>query len=157
MEAHAGIAIAIEHPDQPEVLRLIGDLDAYQTSLYPAESAHLLGIEQLCQPGVDFFVVRHHDNRPLACGALRRLSNTAAELKRMYVVPEARGCGIARRLLAQIEMHARAIGVHTLQLETGVKQHEALGLYRSAGFQPRGPFGDYTPDPLSVFMEKALA
>jgi putative acetyltransferase len=74
----------------------------------------------------------------------------------MYVVPRARGFGVARRLLTEIESHARKIGVHTLQLETGVRQHEALRLYRSAGFQLRGPFGDYRPDPLSVFMEKDL-
>lgn len=156
VERFANVTIAIERPDQPEILRLIRDLDAYQTALYPAESTHLLGIEELCGSDVGFFVARHHHS-PVGCGALRRLSNTAAELKRMYVLPQARGFGIARRLLTEIEIHARGIGVRTLQLETGVRQHEALRLYNSAGFQLRGPFGDYRPDPLSVFMEKKLA
>jgi putative acetyltransferase len=152
----AKVAVTIERPDQPDVLRLIEALDAYQTALYPPESAHLLGIEKLRGPDVRFFVARR-DGNAVGCAALYCRSSAAVELKRMYVVPEARGFGIARRLLSVIESHARKLGAHTLQLETGVRQHEAIQLYSSAGFQVRGPFADYPADPLSVFMEKALA
>jgi putative acetyltransferase len=155
VEQFADVTVAIERPDQPDILFLIRDLDAYQTALYPGESAHLLGIEALCADDVHFFVARCHHS-PVGCGALRCLPDAAAELKRMYVVPQARGFGVGRRLLTEIETHARRIGVRTLRLETGVRQHEALGLYRSAGFEVRGPFGDYGPDQLSVFMEKNL-
>ena len=125
VERFANVTVAIEPPDQPEILRLISDLDAYLTTLYPAESLHLFGIEQLCAADVCFFVARHHHS-PVGCGALCRPSDGNAELKRMYVVPEARGFGVAKRLLNAIEIHALGIGVRTLQLETGVKQCEAL-------------------------------
>jgi putative acetyltransferase len=74
----------------------------------------------------------------------------------MFVAPEARGLRLGRRLLDCIEEEARGEGLGWLRLETGIHQPEALGLYRSAGFVEREAFGDYRPDPLSVFMEKSL-
>jgi putative acetyltransferase len=55
-----------------------------------------------------------------------------------------------------VEAEARREGLECLRLETGIHQPEALGLYRSAGYREREPFGDYARDPLSVFMEKRL-
>lgn len=74
----------------------------------------------------------------------------------MFVLPHARGMSLGKRILLRIEKQAREEGLSCLRLETGIHQPEALGLYRSAGFVERAPFGDYGPDPLSVFMEKAL-
>lgn len=56
-----------------------------------------------------------------------------------------------------LESRARAAGFTVARLEPGISQPEALGLYARAGYRRRGPFGDYADDPLSVFMEKALA
>jgi putative acetyltransferase len=64
---------------------------------------------------------------------------------------------LGRRLLDEIEAIAVRNGERVLRLEAGAKQPEALALYRSAGFVEIGPFGDYRPDPLSLFMEKPLA
>jgi putative acetyltransferase len=75
----------------------------------------------------------------------------------MYVVPEARGRKVGRRILLRIEEAARAAQLSCLRLETGILQVEALGLYRSAGYREIRPFGEYREDPLSVFMEKAIA
>jgi putative acetyltransferase len=74
----------------------------------------------------------------------------------MFVAPAARGLKLGRRLLERIEAIASANGERLLRLETGTKQLEALGLYRSAGYVEIGPFGAYRPDPLSLFMEKSL-
>jgi putative acetyltransferase len=79
-----------------------------------------------------------------------------AEIKRLFVQPAARGRGIGRALMAQLEWLAAEEGVSLLQLETGVKQPEALSLYRALGYAERGPFGAYRPDPLCLFMEKRL-
>ena len=79
-----------------------------------------------------------------------------AEVKRLFVDPQVRGRGIGRALLAQLERAAKRAGVSLLQLETGVKQPEALALYRAFGYLERGPFGAYRPDPLCLFMEKRL-
>ena len=70
--------------------------------------------------------------------------------------PRARGLGLGRRLLAELEAQARGERLTLLRLETGIHQPEALGLFRATGFREITAFGDYAPDPLSVFMEKAL-
>ncbi len=79
-----------------------------------------------------------------------------AEVKRMFVAPAGRGRGTGRLLLADIVRRAREAGLSALMLETGIHQPEAIGLYERDGFALRGPFGDYQPDPLSIFMERAL-
>jgi putative acetyltransferase len=151
----AEIAIALESPRRPDVTVLIDRLDAYLVSLYPAESNHLLDIEALADGSVRFFVGRQR-GEALGCGALRIDVTGYGEVKRMFVLPAARGLKIGKRILQRIEDQARAEGINYLRLEAGIRQPEALGLYRSAGFIEREAFGDYKPDPLSVFMEKAL-
>jgi GNAT superfamily N-acetyltransferase len=104
-------------------------------------------------------VAREDDGTPLGCGALRALGGSAAEVKRMYVVPEARGRGISKALLAALEDAARERGWTTLRLETGSMQPEAVGLYPSAGYRPIAAFGDYVGDPAaeaSLFYERSL-
>lgn len=151
----ATIVIAVESPRQDEVHRLIEELDRYLIALYPAESNHLLDIDALASADVRFFVARR-DGAAVGCGALRIDAPGSGEVKRMFVRPDARGLRVGRRILDVIEDHARREGLEWLRLETGIHQPEALALYRRAGFAERGPFGDYGPDPLSVFMEKAL-
>jgi putative acetyltransferase len=74
----------------------------------------------------------------------------------MYVSPRGRGHGVAKKLMALLESRAADVDCKLLKLETGPYQHEALALYASTGYERRGPFGDYTNDPLSVFMEKHI-
>ena len=149
------IAVGLESPRQHDVVRLIEELDAFQAALYPAESNHLVPLDELAAPDVRFFVARR-DGEALGCGALRVDPAGYGEVKRMFVVPRARGLSLGRRLLERIEAEARRERLTCLRLETGIHQPEALGLYRAAGFVERGPFGAYGPDPLSVFMEKPL-
>jgi len=149
------LTLRIESPRQADVLGLIEALDVYQRGLYPPESNHFLDVETLAAPGVRFFVARR-DGQALGCGALRIDPSGYGELKRMFVSPEARELKLGRRLLDRIEEEARREGLGHLRLETGIHQPEALGLYRSAGYVERDAFGAYSPDPLSVFMEKSL-
>ncbi|MEV4915942.1 GNAT family N-acetyltransferase [Streptomyces tirandamycinicus] len=88
--------------------------------------------------------------RPVATGGWRTqdendegYANGDAELKRMYVVPEARGLGLARRVLAALEEDARAAGRTRMVLETGTAQPEAIALYTSSGYEPCAKFGHY--------------
>jgi len=147
--------ISPESPDQPEVIALIAELDAYQDSLYPPESRHALDLESLKQPNVLFFVARDGE-RAVGCGAVV-LNAEYGEIKRMYVAPACRGRGVARGLLKALESASATAGCKLLALESGPFQPEALGLYASLGYERRGPYGHYTDDPLSVFMQKALA
>ncbi len=150
------IQIAIENPDQVEVAALLAASDAHMASLYPAESNHMLDLASLQRPEVEFLVARV-DGRALGCGAVVSSGEGWAEVKRMFVSPQARGMQLGRRLLERLEALAAVRGERFLRLEMGAKQPEALALYRSAGFVEIGPFGSYSPDPLSLFMEKSLA
>jgi putative acetyltransferase len=149
------IQISVESPDQPEVHALLVASDAYMASLYPAESNHMVDVTTLMKPNVTFLVARAQ-GRVVGCGATVKMGENWAEIKRMFVSPAARGQQLGRRMLDALQDAARGQGAALLRLETGISQPEALGLYRSAGFQEIPPFGDYKPDPLSLFMEKAL-
>jgi putative acetyltransferase len=147
--------LAIEDPSQPEIAALLRDGDAYAAKLYPAKSNHHMPPGALQAANVHFLVVRDGGGRAVGTGALV-CHGAWAELKRMWVIPEARGRGISKMLLAALEARARHEGAQTLMLETGVQNHAAHGLYISAGFARCDLFGDYQPDPFSVFMRKEL-
>jgi putative acetyltransferase len=147
--------IQLEPANQPEVVDLIDALDAYQKPLYPPESHHGIDMAALSQPNVVFAVARDDSGKAIACGALV-LGPGFGELKRMYVMPELRGQGIAKALLNRLEAEALSRDCRLLALETGISQPEALALYGRAGFERCEPFGDYAEDPFSVFMRKPL-
>lgn len=147
--------LALESPDQPDVIKLIDELDAYQRSLYPAESCHLLDLASLKQSNVLFAVARDRDHLAIAIGAVV-IQPAYGELKRMYVHPRGRGQGVAKTILAMLEQKAIESGCAILMLESGPFQHAALSLYENSGFKRCGPYGDYENDPLSVFMKKQI-
>jgi putative acetyltransferase len=153
--ARAMPEISAERPDQPDVIGLLGARDAYSAALYPPESNHALDLVGLLDPAVLFLVARQ-DGVAVGCGALVGQADGAGEVKSMWVEPRVRGTGLGRALLVAVETAARDRGVRVLRLETGVRQPEALALYRASGYGEIGPFGAYRPDPLSVFMEKRL-
>jgi len=138
-----------------DIRPLLESLDTYLAGLYPPASNHGLTIEAMQAPNIHFVVAERH-GKPVGCGALR-LDESYAEIKRMYVLPEARGEGIGRRLLAHLEALAASSGRQLVRLETGVRQPEALALYDEAGFSRIEPFPPYAADPWSIFMEKTVA
>jgi putative acetyltransferase len=150
------ISVSREAPRQDDVIALIRQSDVLMQSLYPAESNHLVDIDSLERPHVHVFVAREH-GRALGCGAFVLGTDGHAEMKRVFVDPAARGKGVARAIMEALEREAAKHGVTLMQLETGIKQSEAIALYRKFGYAERGPFGAYKPDPLSLFMEKRLA
>ena len=147
--------IKIEDPGKPETRALLEASSVYMGALYPAESNHLLSVESLQRPEVTFVVARIEE-RAVGCGAVVQVGAGWAELKRMFVSPAARGRKVGWRLLQKLEAIAAERGATLLRLETGIRQPEALALYRSAGFVEIGPFGQYQADPLSLFMEKPI-
>jgi GNAT superfamily N-acetyltransferase len=103
-----------------------------------------------------FLVVRDEDGSALGCGGIARFDATRGEVKRMYVVPRARGRGIGRRLLVELEAGARALGYTGVVLETGDRQAEALGLYESSGYERIPCWPPYDTRELSLCYEKRL-
>jgi len=108
------------------------------------------------EPPEGAFVVAELDGRAVGCGGVCRYDAARAELRRMFVAPDARGNGISRLVLAALEQEARELGYRTLRLETGSAQPEAIGLYTSAGFERIACYGPYVNDALSVCFEKEL-
>jgi putative acetyltransferase len=149
-----GLTIAVERAEREDVRALLQTLSSWSVELYPPESRHGLDLAAYRRPDVTLFVARERGVAP-GCGAYQLHGDGSAELKSMFVVPEARGRGIGHAILAAIEQALRG-RVATLRLETGVKQLAAIRLYEAAGFRCRGPFGSYRDDPLSIFMEKSL-
>jgi putative acetyltransferase len=149
------ITVQVDDPASVDAGKLIAELDAYQASLYPPESNHLLPVEALRQPNVTFLVARV-DGEAAGCGAFVNQGSEYGEIKRMYVLPQFRGLRLGYRILEELETLIRASGLTLARLETGVSQPAALSLYEKAGYARRGPFGDYPEHPLCVFMEKRL-
>lgn len=156
------IVIQRESPDQPEVRALLSALDAYLATLYPPEANHILGVEALLAPEVTFLVARS-GGLAVGTGAFRRMPAEAAtgdraygEIKRMYVAPSLRGQRLGVRLLAALEDEMRRAALPLACLETGSDQHEAVRLYRRAGYRPCAAFAGYPDNGLSLFLGKRL-
>ncbi|HXV32957.1 MAG TPA: GNAT family N-acetyltransferase [Gaiellaceae bacterium] len=102
------------------------------------------------------FLILRIDGEAVACGGVARYDDTTGEIRRMYVVPWARGQGLSRQVLAALETEARDLGYSFVRLETGSLQAAAIGLYASAGFAPIPRYGPFADDPKSVCFEKRL-
>lgn len=88
------------------------------------------------------FLIARLDGSPVGCGAVRMLDATAAEIKRMWVAPSARGLGVAGRLLGRLETIARELGAQTVYLDTNRALKEAQSLYRRDGYEEIAPYND---------------
>ena len=102
------------------------------------------------------FLIAHVAGRPAGCGALRPLEPGAAEIKRMYVVPDQRGQGVSVAVLAALEQAAVARGWRTLRLETGPEQVAAIRFYERSGYVPIPGFGAYADEPTSHCFQREL-
>ncbi|MBT2366853.1 GNAT family N-acetyltransferase [Streptomyces sp. ISL-10] len=155
-------AVAFDHPDavklndqvQLEYVERYGDGEGDVTPLDASMFAPPSGL---------YLIAYDAEDRPLATGGWRSqddgpmgYSDGDAELKRMYVIPEARGLGLARRILAALEEDARAAGRARMVLETGDMQPEAIALYASSGYEPCAKFGHYRCYESSLCMAKLL-
>lgn len=141
-----------------EVRALIAALEDDLAAGYPPEQRHGLSLDAIFQPHIRFFLARR-DGAAVGCGGVA-LFDGFAELKRMFVLPSARGSGVVQALLQRLE--AEAAGLPWLRLETGDVQHAAIRAYERAGFRRCGSFGAYASMPAgaiatSVFMEKPVS
>jgi GNAT superfamily N-acetyltransferase len=111
------------------------------------------GVEELSPPA-GAFLVGWRDGEPICCGGLKRLTDGVCEIKKMYVVPAARGQGVARTLLHALERAALELGYDVARLDTGPKQVRAQYLYEDEGYKP---VADFNGNPVAAFWgEKRL-
>jgi len=139
--------------DSPDFTALVSAFEAELEERYPGISED----EPSSAPDFVIVVVAYRGEAPVGCGAVCELEARVGEVKRMFVVREARGLGAARSMLGVLEMQARALGYAVLRLGSGVRQPEALALYESSGYCRIPLFGEYIDGgEHCVCFEKAL-
>ena len=125
-------------PDSEEAVNLVARYHEELAVRFPggfdaARAAPLAGTE-FCAPRGCFLIARR-DGHAVACGAVRKLDGTTAEVKRLWVDPAVRGCGVGRALLAGLESAAARLGCRLVRLDTNRHLPEAISLYRSSGYR----------------------
>jgi putative acetyltransferase len=147
-------------PADLDDLRVVALLDLHVTRARAETargSAHALDLSALKDAAISVWAV-WDGSELVGIGALRRLSSDHGEVKSMYTAEAARRSGVGRAILQHIIASARAGGLSRLSLETGSWPYfgPARAFYARHGFQSCAPFGDYAPDPNSVFMTLTL-
>lgn len=105
---------------------------------------------------LDTVVLAYIDNVPVGCGCFKKFNKDTIEIKRMFVVPEHRGKGIASRILYELETWALELNYSYAALETGNKQLAAIELYQNLGYTITNNYGQYVDNDISVCMLKSL-
>lgn len=101
-------------------------------------------------------VVAYEDGIALGCGAMKMVASKTMEIKRMYVMPESRGKGIAIKVLTALEDWARELACEKCILETGKRQPEAIKLYLKRGYKRIPNYGQYTDVENSLCFQKEI-
>jgi GNAT superfamily N-acetyltransferase len=146
-----------ERFDGPASKSLVADYVAEIKAMYPEWTPDVPPRMTAAdvEPPDGRWLVAYRYGRPVGCAGLKRLDDTTAEIKRIYVAPEARGSGVARALLRHLERAARGAGYRVVRLDTGAKQQASVGLFTSSGYEP---IADYNGNPVAAhWFEKRLA
>jgi GNAT superfamily N-acetyltransferase len=144
--------------DSPDAVALCAAQQAEMLALYDGEAdiGPTRDAAMFVPPRGVFVLIRDDDGIAVACGGVTRFDDSRGELKRMYVVPAARGRGLGRVLLDELERHARRLDFAALVLETGDRQEAALALYRKSGYARIPCYPPYDSRDLSRCFEKEL-
>lgn len=105
---------------------------------------------------IRYVVVAYEDEKAVGCGAIKQFSEGVMEIKRMFTLPEARGKGIATRLLKELEQWAAELSFKKCILETGKKQTDAISLYHKNGYERIPNYGQYAGKENSLCFEKDI-
>ena len=138
-----------EHPDFIQLVKLL-DLELAERD--GAEHSFYAPFNTISS--IKHVVLAYDHDKPLGCGAMKAYEPGTMEIKRMYMLPEARGKGIAAEILAALEVWAKELPVTRCILETGYKQPEAIALYKKCGYQIIPNYGQYVALENSVCFGK---
>lgn len=142
--------------NDPRFLAIIKQLDGELSAMY-GELMNFYNKKNVIA-GNAHVVLCLSEDRVLGCGCLRILEDgQTVELKRMFTVPEERGRGIGTGIIAELELWARELRKRDMILETGIKQIEAIGLYKKLGFHVIENYGEYKGNANSICMAKTIA
>ena len=130
------------HPDARQCLRAyFAELDRRSDSGFDPETSRSAEPHQITPPA-GCLLIAYLRSEPVGCGAVKHPPDAPSEIKRMWVSPDARGLGLGRRILSELETRAAARGASTVRLDTNGALIEALALYRSSGYREVSRFND---------------
>jgi GNAT superfamily N-acetyltransferase len=154
---HESIEIVEERFDSPDSAMLVADYVAEIKAMYPEWTPDVpprMTGRDVAPPGGRWLLAYRH-RRAVGCAGLKRIDDRTAEIKRIYVTPDARGTGVAQALLRRLEQAAREVGYRVVRLDTGAKQPASVALFRSSGYEP---IADYNGNPVAAhWFEKRMA
>lgn len=140
--------------DHKDFINLVRHLDAELAERDGAEHAFYAQFNKIDK--IKYVVVAYEDEKPVGCGAIKEFEPGTVEVKRMFVFPQFRGKGIAGEVLAELERWASELSYNRCILETGLKQPEAIALYRKSRYSRIPNYGQYAGVENSVCFEKLL-
>lgn len=152
----AGFLLVERAIDHPDAVALIEQTQQYYVEVYGGRDSDPVDPAAFAPPR-GLFLVGYLHGAPVASGGWRLRPDGSAEIKRMFVTPAARGGGLARRLLAELEARAAAARVVQVVLNTGFRQQPAIALYESSGYRPTDErYGHYAGQDGALFFVKSL-
>jgi putative acetyltransferase len=144
----------------PDFNNLVKDLDAYLkiTDEDEHDFYNQFNLIDSLQEVVVIYISNSIGASPVAigCGAMKKMDSTSVELKRMYVVPQYRGKGVAQKILKELEIWAVELGYKKSVLETGKRQVEAVKFYHNCGYTVIENYGQYKGMTNSICFEKIV-
>jgi putative acetyltransferase len=105
---------------------------------------------------LDTVVIAYLNDQAVGCGCFKKYNEFTIEIKRMFVNPDMRGKGIAKKILSELELWGIQLGFTNAILETGIGQPEAIGLYEKLGYKRIPNYDQYAGMPGSVCMKKEI-
>jgi GNAT superfamily N-acetyltransferase len=153
----APIEIGVEPADSPDALRCVAAYfreleERFEHGFDPGSGGYAGGVAKDGAKGC--FLIARRGGQAVGCGELKALDAQTGEIKRMWIAPDARGHGLARRLLDALEEKARGLGMRRVRLDTNRTLKEAQALYRKAGYREIGRYNDNLY--ADFFFEKEL-
>jgi len=148
------IKVTKTNSENPDFIVLVAALDKSLWERYPELKTNYWGNNVIeLNPNV---VIIYLDNKAVACGCFKKYDKNTIELKRMFVSSEARGMGLAKKIIQELELWAHELGFSSSVLETLYKQKEAIGLYQKVGYTIVDNYAPYVGLENSICMNKQI-
>jgi len=146
------VSIVRTNSEDPDFQKLVWLLDQDLNLRYGEKQKFYSQFNKL--NSIHHAIIAYKDKDPVACGAIKKYSDDAAEIKRMFVHPKYRGQGIGKLVLASLEDWAKELNYSYCILESGNRQPEAISLYEQSGYTFIPNYGQYEKDESSICMKK---
>lgn len=140
--------------DNQDFINLVKHLDADLTERDGNDHSFYAQFNKIDK--IKYVVIAYENSKPIGCGAIKEYAPSTMEIKRMYTLPESRGKGTASKVLTELEIWATELSYEKCILETGLKQPEAIGLYKKNGYKLIPNYGQYAEIENSLCFEKYI-